>query len=72
MGLSLRSPMHPACHTEPPEVFEVRPEVLMTLTILDARTGKRVTIAFTDIPAVKYAAPAQVVSHPRFEARRQS
>jgi hypothetical protein len=44
----------------------------MTLTILDPRTGNRVTFSFADLPAVKQAAPAQVVRHPRFVDRRQS
>jgi hypothetical protein len=44
----------------------------MTLTILDPRTGNRVTLSYPDLPVVPQAAPAQVISHPRFTDRRQS
>jgi hypothetical protein len=42
----------------------------MTLTILDPRTGQKVTLWFEDIPAVRQPAPAQVTTHPRFVVRR--
>jgi hypothetical protein len=44
----------------------------MTLTILDPRTGNKVTHWVEDIPAVRQEASAKVVTHPRFVARRSS
>jgi len=44
----------------------------MTLTILDPRTGSRVTLWVEDVPAVRQAVPATIVTHPRFAARRRS
>jgi len=43
----------------------------MTLTILDPRSGRTVTIQFADIPAVRQIAPAKVIPHPRAPALRQ-
>jgi hypothetical protein len=42
----------------------------MTLTILDPRTGQKVTLWFKDVPAVRQSVPAKVATHPRFAARR--
>ncbi|WP_257792382.1 hypothetical protein [Microvirga ossetica] len=42
----------------------------MTLTILDPRSGQKVTLWFEDIPAVRQPAPAIVTTDPRFAARK--
>jgi hypothetical protein len=42
----------------------------MTLTILDPRSGQKVTLWFEDIPAVRQPTPATVATHPRFVARK--
>ena len=42
----------------------------MTLTILDPRTGTKVTLWVEDVPPVRQANPAKVVTHPRFVVRR--
>jgi hypothetical protein len=44
----------------------------MTLTILDPRTGSKVTFCVEEIPAVRQPKPAKVITHPRFAARRAS
>ncbi len=44
----------------------------MTLTILDPRSGQKVTLWFEDIPPVRQPTPAKVTTHPRFIARRSS
>jgi hypothetical protein len=44
----------------------------MTLTILDPRSGNKVTLWVEDVPAVRQATPAKIVTHPRFVARRSS
>ena len=41
----------------------------MTLTILDPRSGEKVTLWFEDIPAVRQTAPAKIATHSRFAAR---
>ena len=38
----------------------------MTLTILDPRSGEKVTISFENVPAVRQAVAAKIVTHPRF------
>jgi hypothetical protein len=38
----------------------------MTLTILDPRSGDKVTIYVENVPAVRQATAAKVVTHPRF------
>ena len=42
----------------------------MTLTILDPRSGQKVTLWFEDIPAVRQPVPAIVTTDPRFAARK--
>jgi hypothetical protein len=44
----------------------------MTLTILDPRSGKKVTICVEDAPALRQAALAKIVTHPRFGEPRPS
>jgi hypothetical protein len=44
-------------------------EVAMTLTVLDPRSGQKVTLWFEDVPAVRQPVPATVSTHPRFAAR---
>ena len=44
----------------------------MILTILDPRTGNRVAVTFANLPIVKQAAAAQVVSHSNSSVQRQS
>jgi hypothetical protein len=48
-----------------------RQEAFMTLTLLDPRTGQRVTLTIRDKPPVQQPQPAQVVTHPRFWRTRQ-
>lgn len=43
----------------------------MTLTVLDPRTGSRVTFWIEDVPAVRKDVPATIVTHPRFSAKRR-
>jgi hypothetical protein len=38
----------------------------MTLTILDPRSGEKVTIYVDNVPAVRQPLAAKVVTHPRF------
>jgi hypothetical protein len=38
----------------------------MTLTILDPRSGEKVTIYVENVPAVRQQLTAKVVTHPRF------
>ncbi len=38
----------------------------MTLTILDPRSGEKVTIYVENVPAVRQQITAKVVTHPRF------
>ncbi len=38
----------------------------MTLTILDPRSGEKVTIYVENVPAVRQSVAAKVVTHPRF------
>jgi hypothetical protein len=38
----------------------------MTLTILDPRSGEKVTIYVENVPAVRQPVTAKVVTHPRF------
>ncbi len=38
----------------------------MTLTILDPKSGKTVTIYVENVPAVRQPLTAKVVTHPRF------
>ena len=45
-------------------------EARMTLTILDPRTGQRVTIAVPDRAAVQQPTPALVIDHPRLSTGR--
>jgi hypothetical protein len=40
----------------------------MTLTILDPRTGQKVTLTVPDKPRTPQPAPAQVIRHPRWLA----
>ena len=42
----------------------------MTLTILDPRTGQRVTISVPDRPPVQQLVPAMVIDHPRLSLGR--
>jgi len=42
----------------------------MTLTILDPRSGQKVTLSFEDTPVVRQPAPATVITHPRVVARK--
>ncbi len=42
----------------------------MTLTILDPRTGQKVTISVPDVPAAEQAAPANVATHLQSPGRR--
>lgn len=44
----------------------------MTLTILDPRSGHKVTLWVEHVAAVRQAALAKIVTHPRFVARRSS
>ena len=44
----------------------------MTLTVLDPRTGHRVTISVPDRPPVRQPAPAAVIAHPRLSGRRSA
>jgi hypothetical protein len=46
--------------------------VSMTLTILDPRSGHKVTFWGEDVPVVRQAALAKIVTHPQFVARRSS
>jgi hypothetical protein len=38
----------------------------MTLTILDPRSGEKVTIYVENVPVVRQPVTAKVVTHPRF------
>ena len=42
----------------------------MTLTILDPRSGDKVTIWMDDVPAVRQLTPAKVTAQPRFAPKR--
>ena len=44
----------------------------MTLTILDPRSGNKVTIRAEDVQAVRQAAPAKIVTRPQFGEARPS
>ena len=44
----------------------------MTLTILDPRSGHKVTISVEDAPAVRQAASARIITHPRSGEARPS
>jgi hypothetical protein len=41
----------------------------MTLTVLDPRTGERVTLVLPDRPAVRQPTPAQIIHDPRLSRR---
>ena len=41
----------------------------MTLTILDPRSGRKVTLWFEDLPAVRQTAPAKITTQSQFVAR---
>ena len=45
-------------------------EVSMTLTILDPRSGRTVTIRVEDVPAVRQPAPAKAAPDPRSSTGR--
>jgi hypothetical protein len=46
------------------------PEALMTLTVLDPRTGERVTHWIAPTPVVQQPRAATILMHPRFAERR--
>jgi hypothetical protein len=48
----------------------IKQEVSMTLTILDPRSGEKVTLWVEDTPVVRQPTPATVTTHPRFAAKK--